>query len=217
MPSNKSRTQGNTGSSAEISAREAYITGKPPRLLPLDPSEFGQEATETVAALRRTLSSAATDDEVPELIATMLRHPSLFRRFIELALQLLAGGALPARDRELAILRTTWLCKTPYEWGEHVAIGKRIAGLTEEEIKRIREGSASAGWNVHDRAIIRAVEELHEDAMISDATWAVLTRTLDDKQLIELPILIGQYHGVSYLENALRVRLMPGNAGLSAS
>ncbi len=215
MPSNRSRNEGNTESSAEISAREASITGKPPRLLPLDPSEFGQEASEIVAALRRTLSSAATD-EVPELIATLLRHPALFRRFIELALQLL-GGALPARDRELAILRTTWLCKTPYEWGEHVAIGKRVADLTEEEIKRIREGSASAGWNTHDRAIIRAVEELHEDAMISDSTWAVLTRTLDDKQLIELPILIGQFHGVSYLENALRVRLIAGNAGLSAN
>ena len=94
MPSNRSRNEGNTESSAEISAREASITGKPPRLLPLDPSEFGQEASEIVAALRRTLSSAATD-EVPELIATLLRHPALFRRFIELALQLL-GGALPA-------------------------------------------------------------------------------------------------------------------------
>jgi 4-carboxymuconolactone decarboxylase len=200
--------------SSEIRAREAYTIGQPPRLLPLNPSEFGKEVSETVAALRQALPSAATD-EVPEFIATMLRHPALFRRYIELGLQLFAG-TLPVRDRELAILRTVWLCKTPYEWGEHVAIGKRVACLTAEEINRVREGSRSLEWNAHDRAIIRAVEELHEDAMISDEIWAVLARTLDDKQLIELLILVGQFHGAAYMTNSLRIRLIPGNPGLSA-
>ncbi|CAN7659395.1 hypothetical protein LJR225_005239 [Phenylobacterium sp. LjRoot225] len=52
--------------------------------------------------------------------------------------------------------------------------------------------------------------------MITDGTWAVLARTLTEPQLIELPILIGQYQGVAYLQNALRIRLMEGNEGLRA-
>jgi alkylhydroperoxidase family enzyme len=52
--------------------------------------------------------------------------------------------------------------------------------------------------------------------MISDATWAVLATHFDDKQLIELPIVIGQYHAVAYLQNALRMRLHSGNQGLRA-
>ncbi|HTV96206.1 MAG TPA: carboxymuconolactone decarboxylase family protein [Steroidobacteraceae bacterium] len=199
----------------EIQAREAHITGKPPRISPLAPGEFGPEATETVAALRGALSAGPSSGEVPEIIATLLRHPALFRPHLNLAMQLFTGALLP-RDREIAILRTVWLCMAPYEWGEHVAAGKRVAGLTTEEIERITMGSAAPGWNEQDRSLIRAVEELHDTAMISDQTWAALARRFDERQLIELPILVGQYQGVSYLENALRLRLIPGNPGLSA-
>jgi alkylhydroperoxidase family enzyme len=127
----------------------------------------------------------------------------------------LYGGKLSPRDRELVVLRIGWLCKAPYEWGEHVKIGKRV-GLTQEEIERATRGSTAPGWGEDDRAIVRAAEELHQDAMIADETWEVLSRRLDEQQLIELPLLVGQYQGLAYLQNALRLRLIPGNPGLSA-
>lgn len=194
-------------------AREALILGKPPRIAPLKPSELGKDAAESALALRKAASAPASD-EVTEFTATMLRHPALYQRHTELAFQLY-GGALSARDRELTILRTGWLCQAPYEWGEHVKIGKRV-GLTAEEIERVRTGSTAAGWDEHDRAILSAVEQLRENAMIGDETWEVLARSLDERQLIELPILVGQYQGLAYLQNALRLRLIAGNPGLSA-
>ena len=63
---------------------------------------------------------------------------------------------------------------------------------------------------------MRATEELYEDAMISDATWATLAKRLDERQLIELPIVIGQYQAVAYYQNSLRLRLHDGNLGLKA-
>jgi hypothetical protein len=51
--------------------------------------------------------------------------------------------------------------------------------------------------------------------MISDDTWAELTQELDDKQLLELPLLVGQYQGVAYLQNSIRLQLSSGNRGLS--
>ena len=194
-------------------AREALILGKPPRIPPLDPSQLSKEASESAAALRRAIGSTPSD-EVTEFTATMLRHPDLYRRHVEMAFQLY-GGKLSPRDRELVVLRIGWLCKAPYEWGEHVKIGKRV-GLTPEEIERATRGSTAPGWSEHDRAIVRAAEELHQDAMISDETWEVLSRRLDEQQLIELPLLVGQYQGLAYLQNALRLRLIPGNPGLSA-
>jgi 4-carboxymuconolactone decarboxylase len=218
MPSNVPRQGAFVASESESAfdtrAREALILGKPPRIPPLQPGELSREAVETVAILRKAVSLPPSE-YVPEFTATMLRHPALSRRHIELGLQLF-GGALSPRDRELAVLRTGWLCKAPFEWGEHVAIGKRVAGLTQEEIERVTHGSTATGWNEDDRAILRAAEELHEEAMISDETWSVLSRRLDERQLIELPILIGQYHGIAYVQNALRVRLLPENLGLSA-
>jgi alkylhydroperoxidase family enzyme len=217
MPNNTPRQDDSVPDESEPAydtrAREALILGKPPRIPPLEPGELGKEAAET-AVILRTAAGSTPSDEVTEFTATMLRHPALYQCHVELALQLY-GGSLSKRDRELAILRTGWLCQAPYEWGEHVKIGKRV-GLTPEEIERARRGSRAPGWSEDDRTIVRAVEELHEDAMISDETWALLARRLNEKQLIELPLLIGQYQGLAYLQNALRLRLIAGNPGLSA-
>ncbi len=122
---------------------------------------------------------------------------------------------LTPRDRQLAILRTTWLCQAPYAWGEHVKHSTRI-GFRSEVIERVTQGSAAPGWNEHERAILRAVEELYEDAMISDATWEILSKCLNEKQLFELPVLVGQFTTVAYFQNALRLRLSEGNSGLRA-
>jgi alkylhydroperoxidase family enzyme len=152
---------------------------------------------------------------LPEIMRTMLKHPQLFTRQAEIGIQLLAQGALTGRDRELAILRIGWLCQAPYEWGEHVHIAKKV-GITSAEIERITQGSEAPGWTEHEQAILRAAEELRANAVISDATWATLAKRLDERQLIELPIVIGQYQSVAYYQNSLRLRLHEGNLGLKA-
>ena len=39
-------------------------------------------------------------------------------------------------------------------------------GLSGEEVERVIAGSAAAGWQPHESAILRAVEELHVDARV---------------------------------------------------
>jgi 4-carboxymuconolactone decarboxylase len=198
-----------------LQARQASIVGQPPRIPPMSPDEFTEEMHESTRALRRA-AGLPPEAPIPEYVATALRHPTLYRAHTALAILLMSQGALSVRDRELAVLRTGWLCEAPFEWGEHVAMGKRVAGLTDEEIERVTIGSSASGWSDHDRAILRAVEELRDDAMISQPTWDVLARSLDHQQLIELPILIAQYMGVAFVQNSLRVRMMAGNVGLTA-
>jgi alkylhydroperoxidase family enzyme len=154
-------------------------------------------------------------NSLPEIVLTMLRHADLFALHTDVGLQLLARGVLSFRDREFAVLRIAWLCQAPYEWGEHVMIGKRF-GLTSEDVARVIEGPAAAGLSEHESAILRAVDELHGDAMISDTTWSTLAKRLDERQLIELPIIIGQYQTVAYYQNSLRLRLHTGSLGLKA-
>jgi 4-carboxymuconolactone decarboxylase len=198
-----------------VRAREAEILGKPPRILPLAPEEFTPEARQITDALHQAVG-LPPNAPVPDFIATMLRHPLLHKVHTELALVLMSRGALSDRDRELAVLRVGWLCQAPYEWNSHVNAGKRLAGLTTDEIERVTIGSAAPEWNDADRTLLRAVEEMLEDAMISEETWRALATRLDEKQLIELPILVGQYLGVAYLQNAMRATLMPGQVGLGA-
>lgn len=217
-----------------VPTEAAPRAGDGPRLAPLEVSEFSAEvlaAVERMLAVNEAINAreksrlhammAADTEEarraqladMPEYMRTMLRHPDLFARQVDMGLQLLGHGTLAPRDRELAVLRTLWLCQAPYGWGEHVFVAKSV-GLSSDEIERITRGSAAPGWNAHEAAILRAAEELRAEAMISDATWATLAQTLNDQQLIELPIVIGQYQTVAYYQNSLRLRLHPGNAGL---
>ena len=195
-------------------AREAEILGNPPRIAPLEASEFDGETLQVIREIHESIG-APVPDKVADYFATMLKHPRLMTAQLAFSTQLFRG-ALSPRDRELVILRVAWLCQSPYEWGEHARAARREAGITGEEIERVIEGSTAPGWREHDRALLRAVEELCEEAMISDRTWSVLARTLDEKQLLELPVVVGMYQGIAYLQNSVRFRLMPHNEGLKA-
>lgn len=200
---------------AALAEREALITGQPPRLPPMTAEEMGPETMQLVRDMRRAVGldpDAMT--EVPDYMSTILRHSDLYREFGDYGLVLLKG-LIPARVRELAILRVGWLCRAPFEWAEHVAISKRC-GVTGAEIKQVVRGSADPAWDAADRAVLRAVEELHADAMITDPTWAELAKIFDQKQLIEFPFLVGHYHQVAFYQNAIRLRPPPGSPGLSA-
>lgn len=195
----------------EIAAREAEILGKPQRIKSLSVDELDDEARELVANMRKSLKSSTT--EISDVFALMLRHPGLFRCQMETGLQLLGKGEIGPRDRELAIMRVGWWCRAPFEWGEHVRVAKRY-DISDEEIERVTQGSSAPGWSEHDRAILRAVEELLTDYMITDETWEVLARTWSERQLMEFPVLVGQYFLTALQQNSLRVRLDKNNIGL---
>ena len=201
-----------------LQQREALITGKPPRITALTTDEAIEMARQQTAKLRMAVMGDATPVEVaeiPEMLLALMCHPDLYERMSALSVQLMAKNTLSPRDRELAVLRTGWLCQAPYEWGEHVRIAK-LVGISSEQIEQVTVGSSADGWNEHERALLRAVEELHEGAMICDATWDTLARTLDNAQLYELMIVVGQFTMVAYFQNACRFRLSAGNEGLRA-
>ena len=70
-------------------------------------------------------------------------------------------------------------------------------------------GADAACWSTRERLIIRLVDQLHETSTIDDALWADLAAEFRDEQLIELIMLAGAYHMVSYLTNALRLPTEP--------
>jgi alkylhydroperoxidase family enzyme len=146
---------------------------------------------------------------VLNIFRTLANHPALMKRWLVFGNHVLAKSTLPARERELLILRIGWLCRSGYEWGQHVVIG-RSTGLTDEEIASIAEGPDAHRWSAEDRALLRATDELHEDAFISDATWAELSKSWNTQQLMDLVFTVGQYNLVSMALNTLGVQPEPG-------
>jgi alkylhydroperoxidase family enzyme len=194
--------------------RMEEIVSPPVRVEALEGSDFDQRTLDLIGRLQQ-LNGLPPQKVVHHFYGTLARSPNIFAAFLDLGTELMGGSAIEVRERELAILRTAWLCGGPYVWGEHVIAGKR-AGLSTEEIERVIEGSAAAGWTAREGAVLRAAEELHADAMIADATWAELAIHFDERQLVELPILVGHYHLTIFVQNALRIPLNPHNPGLSS-
>jgi AhpD family alkylhydroperoxidase len=165
-----------------------------PRLAPLDESEWDDVLRGVVAATGPR-----------NVFTTLGRHRELFASWIGFGSMLLLGGTLSARMRELAILRTAHNSGCAYEWNAHVRLG-REAGLTDAEIVALSGELDAHAWAPQDWAVVAAADELHRTATLSDAVWSLLARRLDERGLIELVMLIGNYRMLAYALNALRVQ-----------
>jgi len=197
----------------DIVERERHVVGEAPRIAPLEQHALSASDIDVINEVRAGAGAGPVIDKAPEYMRMMIRHPRLFRTHMDMG-TVLYQGALPAVERELAILRVAWLCGAPYEWGQHVGIARRL-GMSAETIERTRQGSAAEGWSAQERAILAGVEELLEHKVLSDETWDVLAQSWDEEQLIEFPMMVGQYVATAYVQNTLRVRLEGCEEGLS--
>jgi alkylhydroperoxidase family enzyme len=171
------------------------------RLAPLEPPY----AESTAATLAQMMPPG-----VPPLLLfrTIAHNPRVLAKIR--ASNLLDRGSLERRSREIVILRTTARCGCEYEWGVHVSFFAARVGLGEAEIAATVHGNADdAVWSEAERALIRLVDELHDTSRVSDALWAELRRHFRDDQLVELVVLAGFYHTISFVVNGLGVALEP--------
>jgi 4-carboxymuconolactone decarboxylase len=179
---------------------------KEPRIPPLSRSEWTPEIAELLQ------KASGVSDEPLNIFATLVRHPGLFKRWMVFGTHVLFKNTLPARDRELAILRVGWLCQAEYEFGQHARIGKQC-GLTDEEIRRAIDGPSAPDWSDAERALLQATDELHAHQMIEDTTWSALNRSYDVRQIFDLLFTVGQYVLVSMVLNSIGVQLENGAEG----
>ena len=177
-----------------------------PRIPPLPEDERDELQSSLLDPLR-------VDGRDLNIFATLVRHPRLFKRWSGFGGFLLYRGDLPARHRELLILRTAWNCGADYEWGQHERIARTV-GVSEAEVSRVPDGPGAPGWSPLDAALLTAADELHRGSSIADPTWRLLAEHYDEHQLIEICMVVGQYHLVAFTLNSLGVERESGVSGL---
>jgi alkylhydroperoxidase family enzyme len=163
-------------------------------------------------AQRDILVPLSRNGRLYNVYATVANHPALAKDWMTFATHILRRSTLPARDREMLILRTGWLCKAEYEWAQHVRIG-RTAGLSEADIQNIMKGPGAPGLAPNDKLLLQASDELHQDKFVTDATWAALAKIYNKEQLMDLVFTVGQYTLVSMALNSFGVQLDEGLEG----
>ena len=190
-----------TGIPYRIAATRTNIrlTGKDPRIPPLDPKEWTPEQ-------RKRFDPNGTGQRAANVFVTFVRNPPGDRLRGGVTGHILNSTTLAVRQRELLLMRIGVLCRSEYEWAAHSRLGRR-AGMTDADVDRIVAGPDSAGGDPIEVAMLRATDELYRDDVISESTWATLARTLNTKQLLDLLVAVGGYRGVSMAINSAGVQL----------
>jgi alkylhydroperoxidase family enzyme len=168
-----------------------------PRIAPLPPKQWSDEVRASIAALRppdaqHEVQRRKGDPKGLNALGTLARHPKLAHAFHVFNGHILFTSTLTPRQRELLVLRVAAKRDATYEWRQHAVLGS-IAGLDDDEIARVAIGPDEPGWSTLDAAMVRAVDELIDDAMVSDATWALLAASFDEQQLMDLVFTVGAY------------------------
>ena len=152
------------------------------------------------------------DGSVLGVWSTCANAPALCKAWLGFTDYLLQESTLPIRDRELLILRIGYLNQGAYEWAAHRSLALSV-GISESELKAITVGSTHSDWSDWDSTLLRAAEELHNGALISDATWEGLSEHYTKRQMMETVFTVGQYNMVAMYLNSLGVQFEEGWIG----
>jgi alkylhydroperoxidase family enzyme len=177
---------------------------KQPRIEPLEPP-YDMAAAAVLDQLGPPIS----------LFRVWARRPDLARGIAGWGRYYLSRqSALTLRQRELVIDRTSALCGADYEWGVHVAAFAQKAALTADQLQSLAGGQpGDACWtDPADRAVLRAVDELHAGFDLADEPWAELVAAVGEDGALDLLLVCGWYHAISFTVRSLRLPLEPGTA-----
>lgn len=175
------------------------MTTTGPRVRPGSRRDVG-----TVNWVIAVVSGVVARTETPHLFLTLGRHRKLFRGWLRFAGRMMPGGRLPRRETELVILRVAHLRSCRYEFDHHVRLG-RHAGVKADDVARVQRGPSDPEWSGRERAVLVATDLLVERQDIDDDTWQRLRGYLDERQAIELCLLVGHYVMLATTIHALRI------------
>jgi 4-carboxymuconolactone decarboxylase len=176
-----------------------------PRIAPLEPP---YEAD--IADMLAKWMPPGSGMEPLALFRTLAVHDDLASRMRPLGAGILGKGRVEPRLREVMIHRTCALCGAEYEWGVHATAFGKPLGLTDEQLASTVHGAAGdAAWSAPESAVFRLADELHATSAVSDELFADLSEHFGADQILELVVIAGWYHTISFVINAAGVQHEP--------
>jgi alkylhydroperoxidase family enzyme len=175
-----------------------------PRIAPFEPP-YDDELAEQ---LQKWMPPGSSFEPL-KLFRTLAHNRELFSRMRPLGSGILGRtSTITPQEREIVIDRTCARCNCEYEWGVHVTAFGNLLAIPPEKLEgTVTAHADDARWTARESLLIRLVDELCDTSTISDETWDKLTKHYSDVQLIELVIIVGWYHVIAFVNNALKIEL----------
>ena len=169
-----------------------------PRIAPLPESQWTD-------AHRARVDRWAPEVRIGNVFRTLLHVPELVDAVMPFRVYVTRETTIPARHRELLILRTAWLTRNSHLWADHAPTA-RLVGLTAEDVRRIAEGPAAAGWSPFEATLLRLADELYRNSSVRDAVWAALDERYDLLELVDAVMTVNQTTLLAMLLNSFGVQ-----------
>ena len=170
--------------------------GSAHRLQPLDPDAWDPALGNVRHRIGQPLN----------IHGVIARHPELMASYAPLREHVVKSSSLDAAERELVVLRVAHLTACDYEWRHHVVRG-REAGLDDDRIARVREGSEAPGWSRQERLLLRAVDDMLDGTEIAPETMDAMDGVFSDRKILDIVFTVGVYLVMSTLLKTARVPL----------
>ena len=144
---------------------------------PVQPEDFTDETRDFFAGWSGGFLKPAHAESNP-VMRTFAHHPKLATLFSQLNIHLLTTNTVPVKLRQIAIMRTAWLCDAVYMWSSHLNTSV-VCGLSPDMYGPIQRGPSDPYFTDFERVVMRATDELVQTHVIGEANWQALGRWVE--------------------------------------
>ncbi len=183
-----------------------------PRIPPLRAQDLSPETQDFLAQWSGGFFKDA--DKNPPLM-TFAHHPQLAALFSQFNIYLLTASSLPVKQRQIAIMRTAWLCKATYMWSSHLNTSQ-LLGLSPDMFRPLQVGAEDPYFTAFERRIILATEELVQNRQLSDTSWAGLMEEWNNQQMLDFLFTVGCYTMLAGIMRSIGIQRNPDLLALAA-
>lgn len=120
--------------------------------------------------------------------------------------------SLDGQSRELVTLRVAILNGVDYVVKAHVPVYTEPEGLTLEQCDAIADWRGSVLFDDRQRAVLAYADAMTHDVTVPDSVFAELKRHFDERQIVEMTVLIGTYNMHTRVLRALEVDPQPADS-----
>jgi alkylhydroperoxidase family enzyme len=139
------------------------------------------------------------------LYKLLLHSPPVAEKWFEQNNTIRWETKLDDKIRELAIIRVGMLNRVAYIVDSHVPSMALAAGLTLDQCEALADWSKSGLFDNRERAVLAYADAMTREVQVPDPVFDALRRHFDERQLLELTVLIGSYNMHSRVLEALRI------------